>query len=200
MQAGRRPTWPHFVLECQIADGAKRLVVVRIDGSVIKELDTGHKQSADPTISPDGTEVAFWGASTLAKGEGGSIFVMPVDGSAPARAVTASGAGVDADPAWSPDGTSLAFRRLAKAGTSNYDVWVIASDGGTARAVLTGPADDEKPTWSPDGSEIMAVSSRDDNGKPTNIRGLWRVDAGGGDPVALDVRAYRISTPTWWHR
>jgi actin-like ATPase involved in cell morphogenesis len=189
-----------FVLECQVGEGPKRLVVVRIDGSIVVELDTGQKQSADPSISPDGTDVAFWGASTLDKGEGGSIFVMPIDGSAPPRAVTSGGAGVDADPAWSPGGESLAFRHVAKAGSDNFDVMVVAAAGGTSRPLLTGPALDEKPTWSPDGSEIVAVSNRDADGKATSTRDLWRVAAAGGDPVPLDVRTHRISTPTWWHR
>jgi len=189
-----------FVLECQTPDGPKRLMLVRIDGSVVTQLDTGQKQSADPTISPDGTEVAFWGASTLDKGDGGSIFVMPIDGSGTPRAVTSGGAGADGDPAWSPDGASLAFRHRVKPRSENFDIMVVASGGGKSRRVLTGPAVDEKPTWSPNGREIVAVSSRDENGDATNTRDLWRVDAGGGDPVPLDVRSHRISTPTWWHR
>jgi len=189
-----------FVLECQVPDEPKRLLVVKIDGSVVTELDTGQEQSGDPTVSPDGTEVAFWGASTLDQGEGGSIFVMPIDGSAPPRAVTSSEAGIDGDPAWSPDGAFLAFRHREEAGSANFDVMIVASAGGEPRLVLTGPAIDEKPTWSPDGREIVAVSNRDGDGNPTNSRDLWRVDASGGDAVPLDIRTHRIATPTWWHR
>ena len=50
-----------FVLECQETDGPRRLVVVNIDGRIVRNLTTGHIQPSDPVLSPDGTSIAFCG-------------------------------------------------------------------------------------------------------------------------------------------
>src|SRR4029079_12597299 len=59
---------------------------------------------ADPRISPDGTQVAFVRVTVNAKKEGydTAIWMVPADGSAPARAFTAGPH--DSAPRWSPDG------------------------------------------------------------------------------------------------
>ncbi len=73
--------------------------------------------------------------------------------------------------ALSPDGRSLAFVSTAP-GSSG--IWVRPLDGTTAR-LLPGTERAARPFWSPDGRSVAWFSS----GK------LWRVDVGGGAPVAI---------------
>ena len=61
-------------------------------------------------LSPDGSRIAYVVKET-APGKDGyrmSIWLVPADGSAPARRLTL-GARRDTSPRWSPDGTTLAF-------------------------------------------------------------------------------------------
>src|SRR5262245_3415318 len=60
--------------------------------------------AADPRLSPDGRLVAFvrWNVDEVANRSRTTIWVVPADGSAPARPFT--GGDRDHSPRWSPDG------------------------------------------------------------------------------------------------
>lgn len=199
-----------FVLECQPAKGRRELIVVDIDGTVVRKLDTGDLQPSDPTISPDGTTIAFCGTLSDTSEEGGSIYVMPLDGSSDPRPVTESADEADSDPAWSPDGQTLAFRHRigpprgekfnADSRLSDHDIMTVAAGGGTPETLVSGPATDNMPTWSPDGETIAFVSNRDSDGDRTEIKDIWLVPTDGGDPKPLGLTAPRYATPAWTNR
>ena len=182
-------------------------MVVDIDGAIIRELDTGGVQPSDPTISPDGTTVAFCGTLSDSSEEGGSIYVMPIDGSFEPTPVTDSAAEADSDPAWSPDGSSIVFRRRVgpprgeKFNSDNRledtDILRVAATGGPVRTLVSGSATDDKPSWSPDGRTIAFISNRDADGSRTKTKDVWLVPADGGQPTPLGLTAPRYSTPTW---
>lgn len=69
------------------------------------------------------------------------------------------GKGEDQAPAWSPDGKHIAFHSLKDA--RNYDIWLVAPEGGEPRRVTTTKADEGHPAWSPDGKRIAFVRYRD---------------------------------------
>src|SRR6266508_362458 len=66
--------------------------------------------TTDPRLSPDGRTIAYvvWGIDRDANAYRSAIHIVPVDGSAPPRQLTA-GEKEDAAPRWSPDARSLAF-------------------------------------------------------------------------------------------
>ena len=186
-----------LVISCRTNDGANALMVVRIDGTVIRVLDTRASRADDPAVSPDGTLVAYW-AGDKNGADGGALFTIAIDGTRPPTQLTRSGPGVDADPAWSPNGQSVAFRRRVGVGSSsNFDVLVIDADGKTVRTLMGGAADDEKPAWSPDGDRLAVVSNRDREGRAGGTVDLWVVSSEGGEPVPLRLDAAHIATPTW---
>jgi Tol biopolymer transport system component len=145
--------------------------------------------------------VAFWG-SAGSLFDGGSIYRMPVDGSAAPTPVTTQAVGSDADPAWSPDGSQIAFRRRLPGATpqGNLDIFVMAADGGAVAQLTTDAGNDQDPSWSPDGQSLAFTSDRNDAAGSR----LWvmRADGSdqrqvppGGDPEAADEQA-----PAWSRR
>src|SRR5688572_8908617 len=118
---------------------------------------------ADPRLSPDGAMVAFVLQTIDAEASEyrTSVWVVPADGSAPARRFT-HGPRNDSAPRWSPDGTRLAFvsnRHDEKA----PQLYVIPADGGEAQKLTELKEAVEAPVWSPDGTRIAFLSRvRDD--------------------------------------
>src|SRR5262245_10547683 len=111
---------------------------------------------ADPRVSPDGTQVAFVRVTVDAKKEGydTAIWLVPADGSQPARAFTSGPR--DSAPRWSPDGKTIAFLRAGmKDGKREpAQLHLIGGQGGEARAVSDVPQGAGPPAWSPDGKSI----------------------------------------------
>lgn len=181
------------VVQCRRSGGDDVLLVIHLDGRVVRTLATGSRRVEDPSVSPDGRTVVFWRGPDGGP-DGGSLYTVPVDGSAAPTRLTDRPAGSDADPAWSPDGTTLAFRRRTPG--RRGDVYLMKADGSLVRRLVGGPANEEKPAWSPDGTRLLVVSDR---GKGGGVD-LYRVDADGTGLKPLGLSAKDISTPVWSHR
>jgi Tol biopolymer transport system component len=101
-----------------------------------------------PTLSPDGTRIAFM---TVVSG-GRNLAVMNTDGSGFATVVF--GLNI-ANPSWSPDGSRIAYGTGICCGN---DIAVVNVDG-TGNQVLTSDGRNGEPSWSPDGTTIAFTSS-----------------------------------------
>jgi len=124
-----------------------------------------------PTWSPDGECIAYQGDS--------SLWIMHSDGSNKTRLPVESPI---VHPGWSPAGDEIAFSRSE--GTE-YDVWVIRSNGTGATRLTESPGDDLFISWSPDGSEIAFYSNR------SGSRELWVMKADGSEQhCILDGEVY----------
>jgi dipeptidyl aminopeptidase/acylaminoacyl peptidase len=122
-------------------------------------------------LSPDGSRLAFcemW--SDADKNENKmAIFLVPTDGSRPARQIT-FGPKRDWAPSWSPDGRHLAFLSIRETDWRS-DLYVMDMEaGGDAQLRVTLPRGIAEYAWSGDGSQF-ALTGRpaypDDPNRPT---------------------------------
>ena len=132
-------------------------------GAVVRRLAV---DGSDPTVSPDGTRIAFERFASGAE----YIVAMSADGTAQRRVGAVDGT----DPVWSPDGP-----RLAYAGQPFRDdsIYVVNADG-TATRRIASDSGTFGLAWSPDGKAIAY-------GVKNGIA-LVRVDGGGTQVVPTD--------------
>jgi dipeptidyl aminopeptidase/acylaminoacyl peptidase len=114
---------------------------------------------ADPRLSPDGQTVAvtIWRIDRDANEYRSAIWLVPVNGSEPARQFT-SGERGDSDPRWSPDGTQLAFLSNRGGEEEKKQLYVMPAGGGEPRKLTSLKEDATEPVWSPDGERIAFTS------------------------------------------
>ena len=123
----------------------------------------GIRGVADPKISPDGKRIAFVvtepaDSNKPEKARDDNIWMVPVDGSEPAR-LFASSPKSESSPRWSPDGRRLAF--LSDRGEDNQkQIWLMHADGGEAEKLTNAKAGVDSYKWSPDG-RVIAFLARD---------------------------------------
>jgi len=116
-----------------------------------------------PTWSPDGKHLIY---QALREGQW-QLWIQTVEGAEAPRQLELDGLDVTvvSQPAWSPDGQWIAF---AAGDAPQMSVYVVASAGGSPRAVARGSAYAFTPSWSPDGQWLYFSS---DQGGQMN---LWK--------------------------
>ena len=99
------------------------------------------------------------------EGKRSHLFVMPADGTAPARDLT-PGADYDIPPdergevndfAFSPDGKEICYTAVpdkVEAISTNGELFIVPVAGGEAKKITTNPGFDGNPAYSPDGQHI----------------------------------------------
>ncbi len=95
----------------------------------------------NPVWSPDGTRIAFDGA-TEGDGDDGGISVMNADGSDVQFVI-----GGGWTPTWSPDGTRIAFVAYS-VDSSSHDIFTANADGSDPVNITNSPEDETSPSWS----------------------------------------------------
>ena len=88
-------------------------------------------------------------------------------------------------PAISPDGKSVAF-------SWRGDIWLVPSQGGTARRLTTHPATDRSPEFSPDGKRLAFVSTR------TGSAQIFVMPVDGGEPQQWTFHSEGYDLQGWF--
>jgi len=134
------------------------------------------KNVGGPAISPNGSLVVYtvsaWEHPNANPAKGDTargdkhevrshLWLVPADGSRPARQITFSDRG-ESQPQWSPDGSAIAF--LSARGTASADeqprreIYLLRLDGGEAEKITEAKEGVTGFRWSPDGSRIAFLS------------------------------------------
>jgi dipeptidyl aminopeptidase/acylaminoacyl peptidase len=166
MRILRIPVVTCFVL---LAALAPQLLNAQTRRGVTPEDYLAFKFIADPHISPDGKSVVYVLTVIDQKKNrrDSSIWLIPADGSASPRRLSAEGFSSNS-PRWSPDGKTLAFLSArsadsapaAPAETPKPQIYLLSMTGGGEGITLTKLKNAvQSYQWSPDGTHIVAVSS-----------------------------------------
>jgi dipeptidyl aminopeptidase/acylaminoacyl peptidase len=136
------------------------------------------------TFTPDGRALVFT-ARDAGREEAWStnldLFLVPADGSAKPRNLTAGNRATDTGPVFSPDGRTLAYRAMARPGyeSDRFTIMLRAWPDGPARPLAS--EWDRSPdtiVWAPDGRTIYAIAA----------------DLGHTSLFAIDVATGRVRT------
>ena len=146
------------------AGGGFRIFAYDVEKKTEAPIVSGYQ----PSLSPDGTQLAYVGSG--GRGTGSGVWVKPLPDGAPKLLVEEELA-YRTKPTWTPDGKSLLY--VSDAEGSN-DVRIIAATGGEPIRLTIDGRDEYSPAVSPDGQRFAFVSNR------TGPTVLYTADIGGG--------------------
>lgn len=153
--------------------GVDDLNLYRLHDGVPTPVSPSTTLDSAPSISPDGTEVAF----RSARAGSSEIWVAKIDGAQPRRLTFADGP-VTGSPRWSPDGKSIAYdTRL----DGHADVYVMSADGKNPRRITSRASNEVVPAWSGDGRFLYYASDQ------TGSWELWKIAVDGSGGVARQI-------------
>lgn len=149
-------------------------LTVRKNQVWIKNIETGELkmlgEGSFPTISPDGTQIAFirYDLNKNKTKETGTVWIMSIEGNSP-KQITNNQLGYATHPYWSPDGRKIVFQ-LTKNNKEDADIYTINTDGENLIQHTTNESDDFSPCWSND--DFIYFSS--DRGSKKGNYQIWR--------------------------
>jgi dipeptidyl aminopeptidase/acylaminoacyl peptidase len=166
-----------------------KLFVVPVSGGKARQIDEGPGTHHSPSISPDGTRVAY----VAERGEEVDIFIAALDG-AWTRKVSRGDEYV-LEPKWSPDGTRLLWCQWPHYDMPWDELAIVVADaeGNNAKIVAGGGrVTNNYPAWSPDGQRIAFISDREGD-----FGNLWVMGADGNGTERLVGESYQHGSPAW---
>jgi Tol biopolymer transport system component len=123
----------------------------RVDGSERLRLTDPPIYPLNPSWSPDGKQIAFWG---YRKGGVDEIYTVPADGGAPEPLIPGNSVS-RRDPNWSPSGDRILFEEVAANAPPVLRVLDVRSHRVSSLPESVGYG---SPRWSPDGQRVVAMA------------------------------------------
>jgi dipeptidyl aminopeptidase/acylaminoacyl peptidase len=166
-----------------------KLFSVPVTGGKARQIDEGPGNHHSPSISPDGTRVAY----VAERGEDVDIFIAALDGSW-TRKVSRGDAYV-LEPKWSPDGKHLLWGQWPHYDMPWDELAIVVADaeGNEPRVVAGGNrVTNNYPAWSPDGQRIAFISDREGD-----FGNLWVMNADGSGAERLVRESNQHGSPAW---
>lgn len=132
------------------------LYLIDPDGTNPTRITDQPGSDTQPTLSPDGTKVAF---VSDRGGAGSDIYVMKASPEGPNNQPVrlTNDADPDVFPTFSPDGAEIAYRGGSFEENQIYAMSAI--DGSGKRALTNDPVNKREPAWSPDGERVAYVTN-----------------------------------------
>jgi dipeptidyl aminopeptidase/acylaminoacyl peptidase len=169
--------------------GSSDIYIMNPDGSELKRLTSTAQPEGGPTISPDGTKIAFERSVESSNAE---IYVMNSDGSDQTRLTFSPGH--DQSASFSPDGRKIVFHSHRD---RESHIYIMNSDGSDQTRLTTEGAGGAEPELSPDGSKIVFYAQRfnsKDDGRPH----IYIMNSDGSNQIKLtNGPGYAESGPTF---
>jgi TolB protein len=135
--------------------GFSHLFAYHPQGVPFYRLTSGDWDDVAPSVSPDGTRVAF------ASNRDGFWDLYLLDLTSGETTRLTSSKEYDSAPSWSPDGRWLAYESYLPDNGGGLDIYIRPLDGSAPPIRLTeDPAADFNPAWSPGGRQVAFVSDR----------------------------------------
>jgi len=98
------------------------------------------------------------------------------------------------DPQVSPSGEWVAFVVTVmdkERNSSNSDIWIVSTQGGSPWKLTSSPKSDTTPRWSPDGKHIAFISAREESPQ------IWIIDPRGGEARPMTNLSTGASDVLW---
>jgi len=156
----------------------------QVIGGNIERLTFEPASDFDPSLSPDGTKIAF--VSGRVRGTF-DIYIMNIK-SPKQRRLTFSFR-IDIHPSWAPDGKRIAF---ASERDGDLDIYTMDAKGQKVTQLTDSPGDDSQPDWSPNGKKLVFTSDRDGG-----VAQVYLLDIQTGLQQRLTNSHYITQHPRW---
>lgn len=123
------------------------IMLMRKDGTALRELTPGLPNAGFPSWSADGKQIVYRVWTNDYKVQGLRVLTLA---DSTVRVLTND---YDNLPFWSPDGTLISFTRKVEG--NNFDIFTIKPDGSDLRRLTTSPANDAHAFWTGDSKHLM---------------------------------------------
>jgi TolB protein len=177
---GRRSVFGSSIVFVSNRSGFKEIYSCAFDGGSISQLTRSRSISLTPSLSPDGTRLAYTDYSSGRPG-------LKIMNMADRRVSSVRQSGVSIDPGWRSNAevaTTLSFE-------GDQDIYLVRPDGSLARRVTSSRGIDLSPSFSPDGTKMAFVSARFGNPQ------VFILDLGTGQTRRLTYNGNYNTQPSW---